>query len=816
MNLSRRNFLATTGAGSLASLVTAHQSHAQATPADGPYTELKNGERWLRLVQENGKVEVRAGIGPETTAILREPLGVCWYQNDGNMPDGERRAAWQRAETSAKGDALWTLTGQVSDPKGGTWEAATQVKKDGEGFRLITQFTRRGAPRAASVRVHTRFTAPPVKSYTLIPGAVYNGNRADAIVPRNYCPLLTNYEVQTREAGTGRRVVADIPRQDASTWWTVHLWGHQSASASVSAFNSQTKGGVHLGYARTEGGRVLGVIHTTDPQTNFHQVTIENPCVRSRRFRNCTWVTAPDRPHRFADGESAVVELRLMPVTSPDVPTFVSSWTAERALRRQGKAPGQNGTLPQTPDVMPRSHASTLAIDWNDNHLWNEKGYYKTIHAGESHPRELILGWGSGTMTLWAMFRLGTPQMKERVRRTTQFIIENAQAPGGLFYGVKMRDGRWVTADGDLDYFWAMNALTPRRTTDTVYYGFYLADALRTENGTGDKELAARLDKSLLKACDALARVWKKEGNIPFLLDPHTERTVWAGAFGGARAISCLVLAAGRFNRPDLLQTAKAIAEKYVADGIARGETWGGPTDVMQGTTDNESITALTEGLTLLHGATKDPQHLKWASQAADLLATWVLDEPIEFPKDSVLGSNNIQPFGALIASTQNAWGTPGMCVNSGVFLLDLYERTGQGRYMDMLSDIVRLPMQMMVRPGQKWGSLEPGQMTECASFNDVPGEFGHAYTGSATWPVNAMLVGEVELPSIYMDNQQLWRLDHLTAKLDDKGVVTVGNPTEFPATARLRWRNGTTANLTLKPGETTTYAPSALGSRGK
>lgn len=811
MKLSRRNFILATTGTSLATLAATRYTQAQPVSEEKLASELRNGERWLRLYSlENGSIELRAGISGETCAILREPLGICWYRSDGNLSDGERRASWQKADTAAKEDTLWLLYGQISDPVEGSWEAVTEVKKDEECFRLITRFTRRGNARAASVRVHTQFTAPPAKAFTLIPGAVYNGNKADVVVPRGYCPLLTHYEVQSRESGHVRRVIADIPRQDASTWWTVHLWGHQPASASVSAFHPQTKAGIHVGYARTDVERVTGIIHTADPVTNLHQVTIENPCVRSRRFRNCSWVASADKPYRFAEGESAVIELRLMPIEAPDIPSFVTTWTAERNLRRQGKAPGQDGTISTTPDVMPRRYASQLAIAWNDKYLWDEEGFYKTIHRNEGHPRELILGWGSGTMMMVPMFRLGTPQMKERIRRMTTFILDHAQAPGGLFYGVRMRDGRWLSADGNLDSFWAMNALTPRRTTDTVFYGFDLADALRAENGAGDRELASRLDSALLKACEALARVWKKEGNIPFLLDPHTERTVWAGAFGGARAIGCLVRASERFKRLDLLQTAKAISKQYVADGLNKGETWGGPTDVMQGTTDNESLTALAEGLTLLHGATKEPEHLKWATQAADLLATWVLDEHIAFPKDSVLGQNNIHPFGALIASTQNAWGTPGMCVNSGHFLLQLYERTGWARYMDMLSDIVRLPMQMMVRPGQKWGELEPGQMTECASFNDVPGEFGHAYTNSATWPVNAMLVSEMELPSIYIDGQHIWRLDHLTAQVDKKGRVTIGNPTEFPALARLQWRSGNTAIIQLNPGQSSIIVPGA------
>ncbi|MHA4846711.1 hypothetical protein ACX0G7_21275 [Flavitalea antarctica] len=803
MNINRRHFVASMTGGMLA-LKARSQSNQFFLKPEEIVSELKDGEGWLRLVQKDkNKFEIHGGYKEQTTVLYREPLGVRWYRNNGNNPDGERRVAWTKADKVEKGDILWTLYATIDDTQSGTWEAISHVKKDAGGYRLTTEITRRGPARSASVRVHTFFTAPPAQAFTLIPGVVYNGNKADAIVPRGYCPMITDYEVKTREAGSNRRVIADLPRQDASTWYTVHLWGYQAASASVSVFEPNKKAGTHLGYARKEKSRVLGVIHTADPVTNFHEVTIENPCVRERRFRNCTWVSSPDRPYEFKDGESAVVELRLMPVGAPDIPSFVSTWTGERSLRRKGLAPGQDGKVVSTADLVPRSYASELAINWNNTSLWEEnKGYYRTVHHTENHPRELILGWGSGTMMMLPMFINGDAEIKNRIRTMTRFYIEHAQAPGGLFYGVRMKDGKWITADGNLDFFWAMNSLTPRRTTDTVFYGLSLADTLRNENGTGDKALADQLDRSLEKACEALARVWKKEGNIPFLLNPHTEKTVWSGAFGGARAISCLALGSKRFNRPDFLQTAKDIAFKYVADGLMKGETWGGPTDTLQGTADNESMTAMAEGLTLLYSITKQQQFLKWASQMSDLLATWVLDERIDFPADSVLGKNGIQPFGAMIANTQNAWGTPGMCVNSGRFLLDLYEFTGERRFMDLLSDIVRVPLQMMVRPGIKWGNLEPGQMTECASFNDVPDEFGHAYLNSATWPVNSMLLGNIELPSIYIDGEHIWRLDHLQAELNDKGNLVIINPTEYPANALLRWRNGKTKSVALPPKE--------------
>jgi hypothetical protein len=143
--------------------------------------------------------------------------------------------------------------------------------------------------------------------------------------------------------------------------------------------------------------------------------------------------------------------------------------------------------------------------------------------------------------------------------------------------------------------------------------------------------------------------------------------------------------------------------------------------------------------------------------------------------------------------------------VSDGKFLLDLYERTGHARHLDLLSDISRMPMQMMVRSGQQWGKLEPGQMTECASFSDVSNDFGDAYVSSAVWPVNAMLISEVALPSIYVDGQRVWRFDHVSASVDGSGLVTVGNPTSYLARIRVQWRGGATVKLSLAPGATVT-----------
>ncbi|RVT39427.1 hypothetical protein [Sphingobium algorifonticola] len=765
---------------------------------------VSSGNRWVRLARmADGGYALQFGSGNEPVCVLEKAVGVRWYRKDGQLPDGERRQAWTSARSIGSSGDLFELEAVIADARQGSWLARTTVRSEAEGFRLVTRFTRQGDPRAASVRMHVDFAIDPAGAFTMLPGSVYNGNKADRIFPRPYMPMPTYGEFKARPASFQKdRVTADIPRMDASTDWTVHLWGHQAASAEISIFDPVRKAGAHLAYPRTQGDAVIGVILTGDPAEGRYSATIENPCVRERRYRLCKWTASEDKPRLFAHGDQATVELMVSVVRTPDVPSFVTSWTAMRDLRRAGRAPGQTGPIPPMPLVVPRSHASAITLAYNSEALWDERGFYRTVDRQSTDPRELILGWASGTMELMAMYRLGSAKTRERVRRTMALILDEGQAPGGLFYGARM-SGRWTGADENFDYIWAVNALTPRRTTDTVFGGLDLADTLRAGGSRDEKALADRLDAALRKACDALVRVWRKEGEIPFLLEPKSEKALWRGGFGGARAIGCLARAADRWRNPVYLAVAREIADRYIAAGLSRGETWGGPSDVLQGTTDQESLTAFTEGLVLLHRVTKAPAYRQAALHAADLLATWALNEHVVFPPDTLMGKKNLHLVGALNASTQNCWGTPGLCTNSGNFLLELYEATGEPRLMDLLSDISRVAMQMVVLRDKEWGELKPGQMTECASFNDVPTEFGEPYIGTgAHWPVNAMLLCQVELPSVYIDAERCWTLDHLDARLTSNGRALIGNPTPFPAQAKVAWRGGGTVTVALRPGE--------------
>jgi hypothetical protein len=168
---------------------------------------------------------------------------------------------------------------------------------------------------------------------------------------------------------------------------------------------------------------------------------------------------------------------------------------------------------------------------------------------------------------------------------------------------------------------------------------------------------------------------------------------------------------------------------------------------------DSESNYALLAGLMKLHDATGEARYLAWARQTADLFCTWVLAYDARLPADSPLGRLGVQARGAVFANIQNQHGAPGICTASGVALLELYEATGEERYLRTLEDIVTCAPRMIVRPGQEWiwKKMPPGCVSERLMTMDGMEPCGETQAMS-TWAEIAMLHMIRELPPHYRD----------------------------------------------------------------
>ncbi len=342
----------------------------------------------------------------------------------------------------------------------------------------------------------------------------------------------------------------------------------------------------------------------------------------------------------------------------------------------------------------------------------------------------------------------------------------------------------------------------PRFTTDTIRWGLKLLPLLTDQDGAA--ELRPLLEKSFERAMDALQTVWRRDHDLGYIIDPVSTRILWHGATAGTQAIGNLALGSQRFKRADFLATARDMADHYYRQRILVGETNGGWGDILN-SLDSTSCTDLLDSLVILYEVTRDEMHLDYARQAADLLATWVLAYNVPYPQGRMLARLDIHPLGAITASIQNLVGTPGLSVDSGSCLLRLYEHTGDGFYLELLFDILRVCPQMVVREAGAWGKLPVGSATECLNFSDQLADRGEAYLLDGGWVQEAMMAAYIEVPGVYVEpeHRRVTVIDHVEARLEGGKQVTVTNPTDYPASVKVRIRGQTDRVIQVPPHET-------------
>ena len=778
---------------------TLHQS-LSANSCQLQFTRLKEGTFELLLL---------CGDAP----VARIPhADVAFYGENGRLWEVDA-IPWKSVRNVGE---IVEVSGDAVDRYGNTWAAEMRVEREGDGFFTSTSLrllhaaknpwegkvTGWGPLGMASLLLPVIVCADPATAWNCIPGLMYGGNKADMILPRHYCPTMTRREMQgLRLHERPLRVLADIPRQDAGTGWTVEAISHNPAAPDVLVLDRERKTGLHIQLDRECEYGFAGFSHTADPVAGRHQVILKALGTRDRRYNHCRFI-APTPPLEQrglgsgnvppASGDRITINARFHAQPCGDVPTLVRSYRRSWERRRIGQ---------QVENTSPASEIARAALDKINRENWDEgRGFYWTMTAGDPSwgPHFILqLGWVWGLEVMNPLYRLGNAEVRTRVRRMLQFLMESgAQAETGLFNGTY--DGEnWMPARGWFGYLDTMSACACR-TPDTVRHGFRLLDALR-DDVECPAALADRWEEALKKAVDALQRVYRKEGEIPYFIDPGTEEVVWRGGGGGAMVIDVWCEAARRWNRSDYLEDAAGYGEKLHETMILTGDPWGRPVDCFCAG-DHETAHALICAYLALWRATGAQVHLDRAVQAADLLLSWQVTENVRYPEASRLARNGIRSFGTMIANTQNSTGVPAPCTNSASELIDLYEATGDAAWIELLADWRRAGLQQLAREGQDWGQLKPGSVTECQAQSDTMSEFGDVYTCEAGWVLTAFLQQTVELPSVYVDGEKAWCLDHLEVSMEN-GVISVTNPTLYDAVATIRVRGGVTHQMQLPPG---------------
>jgi hypothetical protein len=279
---------------------------------------------------------------------------------------------------------------------------------------------------------------------------------------------------------------------------------------------------------------------------------------------------------------------------------------------------------------------------------------------------------------------------------------------------------------------------------------------------------------------------------------------VSGGSAAGALCIACLAEGAAALGERRYLEAARDAADSYHARFTATGRTNGGPLDILMAA-DSESCLMFPEAFMAVHARTAEPRFLRFAIEAADQLASWVLAFDGTFPPGTTLDRLGIQTIGGIIANAQNHHIGPGGATSSLSSLLAIYRASGEERFLRLLEDVATGLPQYLSRSDGGIDRLAKGMMSEQINLADAMNHAqGEIWNISASWGATNILLAWLELPGVYADpdRRRIAVFDHLEAEPDwTRGTIEIRNPTGFDAVSTFEVEGMTRRELQLGPG---------------
>jgi hypothetical protein len=577
-----------------------------------------------------------------------------------------------------------------------------------------------------SLRQSVDFSLPS-SSYVVAPGAVYDGNRF-LVSPQPYCPHIPTEGVTPN----GPILIADVPRLASATGYHLELASNALTTPFLGIYDPISKVGVLVEIQIYGDWGVSGVTITTLPDQPV-RVTFTLPVHRQQRYRICDWVAADEPGMDLAAGQSIEARLRIIPVRAENIPAFV------RQLAIHSFEARDKGSLESRKNLGKKlREAADLVEAKFDRFNWVESdGFYRTTLPQSNSPWVMQSGWSGGAVTMRALIQSPDATRRERAKRMLSFLC-TAATPSGYFHGV-WNGKRWLS----------FNAKRPGCRAFTLVrrpleLGRDILHAMNVVEARGEA-LEPLWIETARRFLDAVVSTERRFGHLGYSLDPETGDVLWGDSTGGAFALEALAHGYRRFGSPCYLQTAKRLAAYYREHFLLRGFTCGGVGDALMAV-DSESNYALMAGLVHLHEITRDPVHLEWAVEAADLVQTWTLLYDAKFPEGTPLQRLGIEPRGAYFANIQNQHGAPGIYVASGIELATLARHTGDNRFLELLREITGCIPQMVVKPGQDdvWGDLPVGSLSERLMTMDGLEPNGHTQPIDTFGNVPMMVANEL------------------------------------------------------------------------
>ena len=199
-------------------------------------------------------------------------------------------------------------------------------------------------------------------------------------------------------------------------------------------------------------------------------------------------------------------------------------------------------------------------------------------------------------------------------------IARTGVSPSGLFWS-NYANGQWDPVVNNLPVYQNL-----RMPGDAAYY---YQKSLELERTRGIEHPA--WEKAVASNLDAFTRLWNAHQEFGHKIDRNTLEVVEPGSAAGAICIGALALGSKLPSGRQYMQVAGAAAEAFYQRFVCTGWIAGGPSDIPI-TADSESTTALLESYVTMYEVTHDARYLKYATDTAHHLATWVVAYNAPFP----------------------------------------------------------------------------------------------------------------------------------------------------------------------------------------
>ncbi len=568
-------------------------------------------------------------------------------------------------------------------------------------------------------------------NFVFIPACCYAGNRF-RVKNCTYPPMFRPEDSDPEMPGT----ITDVPRVETlpDGRELIEVSTGDAAVPCIGVFSPSEKRGVLVFTVQEIGGKNVGLAYDTGT------IRLTWPAKREKIYRMCR-TFANDTP--WVD-EPAEIPHRVLDFPCETLADFYRVFFENRKIM---------GLDAERPETLPPEEQFAIQRDKFNAMNWDESLGIYMVGTDRSKFQVWQPGWTGGTMSGYALMKMGGSLELEREMKTLDFLFAS-QEESGFFHGVIDAQG---TRYGDgFHVKGAENWHLIRKSADVLYFLFKHFRVMNERKiGIPEEYL-----EGAKKTADGFVRLYEKFGQFGQFVDVFTGDIRIYGSVSAGIAPAGLAEAYRFFGNPKYLRTAEESAEHYYREFLSKGYTTGGPGEMLQ-CVDSESAFGLLESYVVLYDVTGDKKWLTYAKEAAHYCSSWVVSYNYKFPAGSEFARLGMKTVGTVFANLQNKHSAPGICTLSGDSLYKLWQWTGDALYLELIRDIAGTISQYMStdeRPIYSWDAkperLPQGFINERVNMSDWEGDgcIGGVFCGSC-WSETSNLLTLAEVVPLLKQN---------------------------------------------------------------